>query len=145
MAKPEEPIDKTVQQYMDFYTKCKQEIDKITPDIKLGAIGLHNSEAMPLSQNRDWLRDILNGIGDKMDFVDVHNGYAPVTRGVGLDPKKRYPDDEFAECFMGASVYVQDNINLTKQDIERFAPNGGKQIEIHITEYNATKTFTYSY
>jgi len=36
---------------------------------------------------------------------------------------------------MGSSVYVQDNINLTKLDLERYAPKGGKDIEIHITEY----------
>ena len=135
MAKPEEPIAKSVQQYIDFYTKCWEGINKISPDSKIGAIGLHDSGAMPLSQNRDWMRDILNGIGDKMDFVDVHNGYAPVIRPVYPKFKKRYPDDDFAQCFMGASVYVQDNINLTKLDLERYAPKGGKDIEIHITEY----------
>lgn len=135
MAKPEEPIAKSVQQYMDFYTKCWEGINEISPDAKIGAIGLHDSGAMPLSQNRDWMCDILNGIGDKMDFVDVHNGYAPVIRPVYPKMKKRYSDDEFAECFMGSSVYVQDNINLTKLDLERYAPKGGKDIEIHITEY----------
>lgn len=135
MAKPKDPISKTTQQYMDFYTKCYEGVKKFAPDTRLGAISLHDSGAMPLSQNRDWMRDILNGIGDKMDFVDVHNGYAPVIRSTFPKTKKRYSNDEFAECFMGASVYVQDNINLTKLDLERFAPKGGKNIDIHITEY----------
>jgi alpha-N-arabinofuranosidase len=135
MANPKEPIAKTVQQYIEFYSKCYEGIRKISPNAKIGAIGLHDSGAMPLSQNRDWMRDILNNIGDKMDFVDVHNGYAPVIRPTFAKMKKRYPDDDFAQCFMGASVYVQENINLTKTDIEQYAPNGGKNIDIHITEY----------
>jgi len=135
MAKPEEPISKTVQQYIDFYLKCESGIRKIDPKIKLGAIGLHDSEAMPLSQNREWMMDILKSIGDKMDFIDVHNGYAPVVRGVGFDPDKLYPDNDFALCFMGASQYVRDNIEATKSDLEKYAPDNGKNIEIHITEY----------
>lgn len=135
MAKPEEPIAKTVQQYVDFYLKCEQGIRRIAPNVKLGAIGLHDSGAMPLSQNRKWMMDILKAIGDKIDFIDVHNGYAPILRGVGFDPDKLYPDDDFALCFMGASLYVKDNIEATKSDLAKYAPNGGVNIEIHITEY----------
>ena len=135
MAKPEEPIAKTVEQYIDFYLKCKEAVDAVAPDVKLGAIGLHDTGAITLSQNRNWIRDILRGIGDKIDFIDIHNGYAPVTRGIGFHPDDMYPDDQFALCFMGASVYVQDNIAATKDDLARYAPDGGEDIEIHITEY----------
>jgi alpha-N-arabinofuranosidase len=135
MAKPKEPIFKTVQQYIDFYTKCWEGINKVAPNTKIGAIGLHDTGAITLSQNNDWIRDILNSIGDKMDFIDIHNGYSPAARGVSPRFKKRYPDDDFAECFVGSSVYVADNIAETKRDLERFAPKGGRDMEIHITEY----------
>jgi alpha-L-arabinofuranosidase len=52
------------------------------------------------------------------------------------DPKAKVePDDEFAACFLGASVYVEENLRVTKADLAKFAPHGGKNIEIHITEY----------
>ena len=79
---------------------------------------------------------VLSQLGDKIDFIDLHNGYAPVIRASGIGLFSRvYPDDEFAECFMGASVYVRDNIEQTKAVIEQFAPHGGKNIELQITEY----------
>jgi len=135
MAKPEEPIAKTDEQYVDFYLKCRGAIRAVAPDAKIGAIGLHDTGIIPLSQNRDWMKNVLTRIGDKIDFIDIHNAYAPITRGVGLDPNKLRPDDEFARCFMGASAYVQANIAATKDDLAKYAPDGGRNIEIHITEY----------
>jgi alpha-N-arabinofuranosidase len=135
MAKPEEPIAKTVQQYIDFYRECESGIRKIAPDVKLGAVSLHDARYMPIKQNHNWMEDILKAIGDKVDFIDVHNGYAPMLRGIGMDPDKLYPDDDFALCFMGASQYVKDSIEDVKSDLTKYAPNGGENIEIHITEY----------
>jgi len=135
LAKPDEPVMKTAQQYVDFCIKCKEGIDKVAPYTKFGAISLHEAEYMPVKENRDWMYEVLSKIGDKIDFIDVHNGYAPITRGVGVNSKKRYSDDEFALCFMGASDYVRDNIAKVKDDIAKYSPNGGKNTEIHITEY----------
>jgi len=135
MAKSKDLTAKTAQQYIEFYRACESKIRKISPNSKLGIIGLHDSGAFPLSQHPNWMRDVLSAIGDKADFIDIHNGYAPVFRGVGLDPDKLYPDDDFALCFMGASQYVRDNIRITKSDLAKYAPNGGKNIEIHITEH----------
>ena len=135
LAKSEEPIMKTAEQYADFYTKCKEGIEKIAPGTKLGAISLHDAEYMPIKQNRDWMYVVLSKIGDKIDFIDVHNGYAPITRGVGVNSKKRYSDDEFALCFLGASDHVRNEITKIKDDLAKYSPDGGKKIEIHITEY----------
>lgn len=137
LSKPEEPVFKTSEQYVDFYLKCKDAIQKVAPDVKIGAIGLHDTGPLATLFNlsRSWMKDVLSKLGNDMDFIDIHNAYAPITRGVGLDPDKMYPDDEFAQCFMGASTYVRDNIAATKDDLAKYAPDGGKNIEIHITEY----------
>ena len=130
------PINKTPREYVDFYLKCKAAIDAVAPGTKLGVIGLHDTGNIGLSKHPDWMQVVLGELGDKVDFIDLHNGYAPAIRasGVGLFARV-YPDDEFAECFMGASVYVRDNIEQTKAIIEQFAPQGGKNIELQITEY----------
>ena len=136
MAKPPEPIVKTPDQYIDFYLKCREAIDKVAPDTKLGVIGLHDTGAFPLSQHKDWLEKVLRALGDKISFIDVHNGYAPVARVVVGDPQAQVrPDDEFAACFLAASVYVEENLRVTKADLAKYSPQGGKNIEIHITEY----------
>ncbi len=136
MAKPPEPIVKTPEQYIDYYLRCREAIDKVAPGTKLGVIGLHDTGEFSLSQHKDWMEKILCALGDKISFIDVHNGYAPVARVVPGDPKARVePDDEFAACLLGASVYVEENLRATKADLAKYAPCGGKNIEIHVTEY----------
>lgn len=136
MAKRPEPIVKTPEQYIDFYLKCRAAIDKVAPGAKLGVIGLHDTGAFSLSQHKDWMEKVLRALGDKISFIDVHNGYAPVARTILGDPKaKVQPDDEFAACISAASVYVEENLRATKADLTRYTPQGGKNIEIHVTEY----------
>ena len=136
MAKPSEPIAKTPDEYIDFYLKCREAVEKVAPSMRMGVIGLHDTGAFSLSQHRDWMEKVLRALGDKIVFIDVHDGYAPVARTVLGDPKaKVLSDDEFAACFLGASVYVAENLRVTKDDLSQYAPNGGKNIEIHVTEY----------
>ncbi len=138
MAEPQDPSAKTPQEYIGFYLRCWDEVQKAAPGTKLGAIGLHDTGLVPLSRHPDWLQAILQAIGDKTDFIDLHNSYAPVIRTVGLDLTGEVPsDDEFALAMVGASVYVQDNFAATKADLAQYAPEGGKDIEIHVTEYGS--------
>ena len=136
MAKPAEPIAKTAQQYVDFYLKCRQAIEKVAPGTRLGIIGLHDTGTFSLNQHKDWMEKVLRALGDKIAFIDVHNGYAPVARTIlGVGKPEVSSDDEFAACFMGASVYVEGNLAATKADLDKYAPGGGKNVEIHVTEY----------
>jgi alpha-N-arabinofuranosidase len=136
MAKPAEPIARTPEQYIEFYLKCHEAIQKVAPGTKLGAIGLHDTGAFSLSQHRDWMEKTLRALGDKIAFIDLHNGYAPVARVViGGPMAKACSDDDFAACFLGASVYVDQNLQTSKADLARYAADGGRRIEIHVTEY----------
>ncbi len=136
MAKPAEPIAKTPEQYIDFFLKCRAAVDRVAPGTRLGAIGLHDTGAFSLNRYHDWMEKVLRALGDKMSFLDVHNGYAPVARMVLGDPKAKAPtDDEFAACFLGASVYVEENLRVTKADLAKYAPHGGNNIELRVTEY----------
>ncbi len=130
------PINKSPREYVDFYLRCKTAIDAVAPGTRLGVIGLHDTGNMHLNKHPDWMKTILSELGDKIDFIDVHNGYAPVIRSSGIGWFSRnYPDDDYAECFMGASVYVRDNIQQTKALIEQHAPGGGQHVELQVTEY----------
>ena len=123
MARPPEPIVKTPDQYIDFYLKCRAAIEKVAPNTRLGVIGLHDTGAFPLNQHKDWMAKVLRALGDKIAFIDLHDGYAPAVRLVLGDPKaKACTDDEFVACFLGASVYVQENLDATKADLAKYAP-----------------------
>ena len=136
MAKPPEPIVKSPEQYIDFYLKCKAAIEKVARGTRLGIIGLHDTGAFSLNRHKDWMEKVLRALGDKIAFVDLHNGYAPVARLVLGDPgAKAGTDDEFAACFLAAPVYIRENLEVTKADLARYAPGGGTNVEIHVTEY----------
>ena len=133
---PDLPVAKTPEQYVAFYKACAPAIRAAWPEAKLGAIGLHDTGTVHMNQHGDWMRVILQEIGDQMDFIDVHNSYAPALRSVGFQVDGPIStDDAFAGSFLAASEYVRGNFEATKNDLVRFAPNEGKDIEIHITEY----------
>lgn len=102
----------------------------------MGAVGLLDTGAFHLNKHPTWLKEVFSGIGNRMDFIALHNGYAPAMRNSGFGPQvKRYSDDEFAACLLGASVYVRDNLAATKALLEQHAPDKGKKIDFQITEY----------
>jgi len=132
---PDLPIGKGPDEYADLYLAFHEAIEAVAPGTKLGAIGLHSTTEISLNQHPTWIPTLLRRCGDKMDFLDIHTGYAPVIR-TGITPGARRLDDEdFAEAFMAASIWVGDNVRLTEQDLKDYAPEGGGNIEIHITEY----------
>ncbi len=136
MAGKGEPIHKTPEEYADFFLRAKEAIERVAPGTKLGAIGLHDTGMFPLSKHPDWMEKVLGRIGGRIDFLDIHSGYAPAIRSPGPDPRtETYGDDDFARCFLAAPVYVERNIAATKADLERLVPGGGGKIEIHMTEY----------
>ena len=59
MAKAVEPIAKTPEQYIAFYLKCREAIEKVAPGTPLGIIGLHDTGAFSLSQHPDWMEKVL--------------------------------------------------------------------------------------
>jgi alpha-L-arabinofuranosidase len=133
---PSLPIAKTPKEYVEYFLRCRDAIDKVAPGTRVGAVGLLDTGTFRLSKHPDWLKEIFSGIGNRMDFVALHNGYAPAMRSASFGPQsKRYSDDEFAASFLGASVYVRDNLAATRALLEQHAPDKGKKIDFQITEY----------
>jgi alpha-L-arabinofuranosidase len=132
---PSLPMDKTPQQYVELCLAFKDAIEKVAPGTKLGAIGLHDTGAIRMNHYPDWTEVVLGRLAGKIDFIDVHCGYAPVLRA-GLEPNAPVTDDDtFALCMMGAAQYVAGNIEATKGDIQRYASAAADRIDIHISEY----------
>jgi len=129
------PMDKTPQQYVQMVLKFKDAIEQVAPGTKLGVIGLHDTGAIKMNHYPDWMEVVLSRLAGKIDFIDVHCGYAPVLRA-DLNPDAQVTDDDtFALCMMGAAQYVAGNIEATKEDIRRYAAGAAQKIDIHISEY----------
>jgi len=132
---PNMPMDKTPQQYVEMVLKFKSAIEQVAPGTQLGIIGLHDTGAIRMNHYPDWMEVVLSRLAGKIDFIDVHCGYAPVLRA-DLRPDAQVTDDDtFALCMMGASQYVAGNIEATKEDIRRYAAAAAEKIDIHISEY----------
>ena len=130
---PSLPVAKSAEEYVAFYKACDDAIRAFAPDVRMGAIGGVNTGLIPLTVEPDWMRIIVTELGDRIDFVDLHNAYAPILRSVGFDFMQVTTDDEYAATFMAAPEYVRDNLTATKEVLRRYAPEHA--IEIHITEY----------
>ncbi len=130
---PSLPVAKSAEEYVAFYKACDDAIRAFAPDVRMGAIGGVNTGLIPLTVEPDWMRIVVTELGDRIDFVDLHNAYAPVLRNVGFDFTQVTTDDEYAATFMAAPEYVRDNLAATKEVLRRYAPD--QAIEIHITEY----------
>jgi alpha-N-arabinofuranosidase len=130
---PDMPIAKSPEEYVAFYKSCDDAIRAFAPDVKIGAIGGLNTGLIPLTAEPDWLRIVIKELGDRIDFIDLHNAYAPVLRNVGYEFDRVTTDDEYAATFMAATEYVRDNLAATKDLLRRCAPD--HEIEIHVTEY----------
>jgi len=133
---PALPVAKTAGQYVDFYLRTAAAIRKASPGTPVGAIGLFDTGAFSLNRHADWMEKLLTKAGDRLDFLAIHNGYAPATTLTMLGGRQqRQPDEEVARSLLGASEYVRQNIETTKAGIARYVPGGGRRIGLLITEY----------
>lgn len=132
---PELPIGKTPDQYADFYLACREGIRALAPDVRVGAIAVRTVANGRPSPAGSWMETVLRRCGASADFVDIHHAYAPLLRRSPAPGVPELPDDEFAEAFMGAPLYVARTLEDVERDIAAFAPHGGANLRVHITEY----------
>src|SRR5262249_39536407 len=74
------------QRFLEF-AKAMRAAD---PRIKIGAIGGENRGLYTTMGYPDWNRTLLQMAGDQIDFLSVHNSYAPGTPGPGQDVRTVY-------------------------------------------------------
>ena len=125
---PGMPIAKTADEYADFCLRIAEAVNEFAPEINLGVIGTTDFP--------EWTKTVLQKAGDKIDFLTIHNGYAPMLRTSGFTPDSRiYPEELFVKSFAGASQSVAGHISQAKRWIEEYTPNKGKDVDLHMTEY----------
>lgn len=104
------------------------------PRIKIGAIGGENQGRYAVVSYRDWDQTVLEQAGDQMDFLAVHNAYAPGSDN-GADVRHLY------QAMLAAPVLVARNLNTISAQVAQYAPSHASQIGIGVTEWGPMFSF----
>lgn len=102
------------------------------PDIRLGAIGLENYGRYRFNDYPGWNETVLRRAGAAIDFLAVHNAYAPVL----MAPPGGEPRDVY-RALLAAPLGIARNLAATSGQIERFAGPHAERIRIAVTEWGA--------
>lgn len=99
------------------------------PRIRIGAIGGENRGRYALVSYPDWNRTLLEKAGDQIDFLAVHNAYAPVL------PNDQPELRDVYRAMLAAPILIGRNLDTIAGQITRYAPKRASQIEIAVTEW----------
>lgn len=104
------------------------------PRINIGAIGGENQGRYTVVSYRDWNRTVLQQAGDRMDFLAVHNGYAPGSDNAA-DVRRLY------RAMLAAPTLVSQNLSKISEQIGEYAPASASKIGIAVTEWGPLFSF----
>ena len=103
----------------------------IDPTIKIGAVGGQNFGRYHLIEHDRWNQVVLSQLGSTVDFLAVHNGYAPLV----TDPAVSFNDVYLA--LLAFPRLVEENLKTLDQQVETYAPGDAGRIRLAVTEWGA--------
>ena len=132
-----EPVEgvrstKTPEEYIAFAKEVYAELGDLANEVELGVIGAPGAYA--LTADPTWDRKILTALGDKIDFIDCHIGYAPLFT---LEGDK---DEDILKAYMAAPTYLKVLLRTVKGEIKTYGGANAENISIQITEYGPMGT-----
>ena len=106
------------------------------PSIAVGAVSGENFGNYHIVENESWNREVLRNTGSVIDFIALHNGYAPVV----LD-QKNLSFDEVYRALLGFPVLLEQELKQINHEIEQYAPADAARLKIAITEWGPLFAF----
>jgi alpha-N-arabinofuranosidase len=104
-------IFKTPSQYASGFGQWAEALRAADRQTQIGAIaGTYNTSP----QNRDWLNTLLSGAGHDIDFVALHNAYAPLIFG-RYDFTNQRKRTEAYEAMFAQAMFSADDIRQVEQ------------------------------
>jgi len=102
----------------------------VDPGIQVGAIGDENFGALSPRAYGDWTSTVLGIAGNAIDFLAVHDGYAPVLiQDKGQSVRKVY------EAMLGAPDLVRQSLAKAASKIASRVPSRASHIRLAVTEW----------
>lgn len=132
--KGDDPSSKAIsakpETYAERFLQFAQAMRAADPSIVIGAIGGENQGRYALNSYRKWDETVLGKAGDQIDFIAVHNAYAPIVfRDKGLDARTVYA------AMLAAPVLTARNLRTVSDQIDAYAPARAAHIKIAVTEW----------
>jgi alpha-N-arabinofuranosidase len=115
--------------YAARFRKFADAMRAADPRIKVGAIGGENEGRYALVSYPDWCKVVLEKAGDAIDFLAVHNAYAPVLSDDRVELREAY------RAMLAAPTLIRRNLDRVADQIARYAPKRSSAIEIAVTEW----------
>jgi alpha-N-arabinofuranosidase len=99
------------------------------PRIQIGAIGGENQGHYQVVSYPDWDRIVLEAAGGQIDFLAVHNSYAPGISNEREDIRTVY------RALFAAPALIAENLRTLQTQIGKYAPTRTGKIGIAVTEW----------
>lgn len=116
--------------YAERFLRFAAAMRAADPSIKIGAISDESYWARPPDRDPNWTEEVLRKAGSQIDFLAVHNAYAPaVWADTGADLRAVYA------AMLAAPVLIKQNLGHLSKLIETVAPKRSAQIKLAITEW----------
>ncbi len=115
--------------YADRVVAFAQAMRRVDPSIQIGAIGADNFTTVPLTNYADWTETVLAKASGSIDFLAVHNAYAPLVVDGQGDPRSIYLS------LLAAPQHIRRSIDDVSRKIAQTPPSDAERIKIAITEW----------
>jgi len=120
----------SARDYLQRLQRFAAAMKKADPSIRIGAIGGANYGRYNLVSENDWNKTVLQGAGSLIDFLSIHNAYAPVMIG---DSSASF--DQVYRGLLASPVLIEQNLKTVSDQIAGFAPKDASRIKIAVTEW----------
>ncbi|MDX2149900.1 MAG: hypothetical protein SFV54_04140 [Bryobacteraceae bacterium] len=117
------------QTYARRFLEFAKAMRAVDPRIKIGAIGGKNFGRYNVVSYPDWNRTVLTIAGSQIDFLAVHNSYAPVLVDDSMDARTVY------RAMFAAPALLASNLASIAQEIATYAPAKAATLPIAVTEW----------
>jgi alpha-N-arabinofuranosidase len=115
--------------YADRVVEFAAAMRQVDPTIKIGAISAENFTTLPFTDHSDWTKVVLKKAASSIDFVAVHNAYAPLV----VDGKGN-PRDVYL-AMLAAPVHIRKSLTELSTMIDRTSASDAERIKIAVTEW----------
>ena len=123
-------VYKTPEQYAAIFDAFASALRAVDPNVKMGALGCHDTGAFNLCFEPDWNRRVLTSVHQKIDFLAIHNSYAPA-----IAATQAVDDDTMFRALLASTEYIRSNMQLQASDVRNYAQAASQNLFLAITEH----------
>jgi alpha-L-arabinofuranosidase len=120
------PPAEYTERVRDFAQAIRREI----PNARIAAIGLKNYGRYNFNNYPKWNEIVLDRAGEFIDYLAVHNAYAPLAQGARPDEGTRV-----YRAMWAAPKLIARNLRETAKQIDQLAGQSAAEIKLAVTEW----------